>query len=86
MYIMRRNFLVIRTIFYDSEGKPYRQYDARAWDLIDGYPTVTKARMTDLRTKGYTDNEYADIKYNIGLPESIFTERYLRQAPREYLR
>jgi hypothetical protein len=42
--------------------------------------------MTDLQTTGYTDNEYTDVKYNKGLPESIFTERYLRQAPREYLR
>ncbi len=29
--------------------------------------------------------DYSDVKYNLDLPEDIFTERYLRQPP-QYLR
>ena len=35
---------------------------------------------------GYTTLQYSQVEYNIGLPESIFTERYLRRAPRNYLK
>jgi hypothetical protein len=30
--------------------------------------------------------EYVTVDYDVGLPDDIFTERYLRRAPREYLR
>jgi len=42
--------------------------------------------MTDLRTNGNTILEYSDVKYDIGIPEDIFTERYLRKPAREYLK
>jgi len=86
MWIHRSTFLVVKTEYYDRQDKKYRTYEAKEVKTIQGYPTVTKARMTDLRTKGYTDLEYKDVKYDIDLPESIFTERYLRRAPRKYLK
>jgi len=42
--------------------------------------------MTDLRTNGNTIAEYSNIKYDMGIPESIFTERYLRKPARDYLK
>ena len=86
MWIHRKTFLVIRTDYFDKTGRNYRRYQALKVDFIQGYPTVTKARMTDLRTKGYTDLEYTEVKYDIGLPQSIFHERYLRKAPLKYLK
>ena len=95
MWILRKNFLVVRTTYYDEQDKPRRQYDALKWDMIGGYPTVTKARMTDLTSntdqkdpskKAHTLLEYEGVKYDLKLPESIFTERYLRRAPRKYLK
>ena len=55
-------------------------------DTIDGYPTVTQARVTDQRIGGATTMTYEKVEYNIGLPEDIFSERYLRNAPKKYLR
>jgi outer membrane lipoprotein-sorting protein len=86
MWIHRKSFIVVKTEYYDEQDRKYRVYEAKGVKTIQGYPTVTKARMTDLKANGHTDLEYEDVKYNIGVPESIFTERYLRRAPREYLR
>ncbi len=85
-WIHRGTFVVVKTEYYDAQGKKYREYAAEAVETIDGFPTVTKARMSDLRTGGYTILEYKKVKYNVGLPKEIFTERYLRKAPRKYLR
>jgi hypothetical protein len=51
-----------------------------------GYLTVTKAKMEDLQGGGHTTIEYGKVKYDIGLPEGIFTERYLRKPPIEYIK
>ena len=42
--------------------------------------------MKDLNSGGSTINKFTNIKYNIGLKESIFTERFLRRPPREVTR
>ncbi len=86
MWIHRKSFVVVKTEYYDNHGKKYREYTAKEVQEIEGYPTVVKATMSDLRTGGRTDMEYTGVKYNIGLPESIFTERYLRRVPSKYLR
>lgn len=86
MWIHRKSFIVVKTDYYDNQNNKYRSYEALQIKRIQGYPTVTKAKMTDLRTNGNTLLEYTDIKYDIGIPESIFTERYLRKPPRKYLK
>ena len=86
MWIHKVSFVVVKTDYYDKENKKYRTYEALAVDNIQGFPTVTKSKMTDLRTNGYTVLEYSDIQYTIHISEDIFTERYLRKPPRTYLR
>jgi len=86
MWIHRKSFIVIKTDYYDNQNKKYRTYEALEVKQIQGYSTVTKAKMTDLRTNGNTIAEYSNIKYDIGIPESIFTERYLRKPARRYLK
>ena len=86
MWIHKTSFTVVKTDYYDKENKKYRTYEALAVDNIQGFPTVTKSKMTDLRTDGYTILEYSDVKYNIGIAEDIFSERYLRRPPRKYLK
>jgi len=92
MWIHKTTFVVVKTEYYDkpagADGKdpePYRIYEARELKTIDGFPTVTKARMTDHRIGGHTDMEYTTVQYNVGLPDDLFTERYLRRAPKNYL-
>ena len=52
---------------------------------IQGYPTVTKMKASDLNSKGTTVSEFFDIEYDIGLEENIFSERFLKRPPRQYV-
>jgi len=85
-YIHRATFLPVQTDYYDANGRKYREYKALKVEKIQGFNTVTKSRMSDLRLKGNTVTEYEKVKYNVGLPEDVFTERYLKNAPRKYLK
>ena len=86
MWVDRKTMLPVKTEYFDKTGRKYRVYEANEIKTIQGYPTVTKMTMSDLNSGGKTVITYTEIKYNIRLPEKIFTERYLRRAPRRYLR
>ncbi len=86
MWIHRQTFIPVQVDYFDKQGTKYRQAKALKVETIQGYPTVVKSVMKDLREGGQTLLEYSDVTYDIGLPESIFTERYLRSPPRQYLK
>ena len=86
MYIHKATFTVVKTEYFDKQDSKYRVYEALEVKNIDGYPTVVKSRMTDDKIGGSTLMSYSDVKYNTDIPESVFTERYLRKAPYKYLR
>jgi hypothetical protein len=90
MYIHRATFLPLYAYYYDKNGQKYREYQVLEMQTIQDFPTATKARMIDYREQGakpaYTLAEYSNIEYGIDLPDDIFTERYLRTPPRDYLK
>jgi len=86
MWVHRSTFLPVKIEYYNDRGEKYREYEALKVETIQGLPTVTQARMKDLRVGGETVLQYRNVQYDIGLPEEIFTERYLRRAPTQHLR
>jgi outer membrane lipoprotein-sorting protein len=85
-WIHKTTFVVVMQEYYDKDGQKYRTYKALGMKQIDGFWTVTKSEMADLKTKSNTVLEYDNVKYNIGIDEDVFTERYLRRAPQSYLK
>jgi outer membrane lipoprotein-sorting protein len=86
MYIHKDSFIPVQVEYFDAKDNSYRIAKALEVETIQGHPTVTKASMENLKTGSKTVMEYSDVEYDIGLPDDIFTERYLRKPPREYLR
>ena len=88
MYILKGSFVVAHIWYYDANGKKYRTYTVEKWDRdkTHGYPTIERAKMADTEIGGHTVLEYKDVKYNLGLPESLFTERFLKRTPYKFLK
>ena len=84
--IDRDTLLPMRTEYQRADGEVYRRMEVTEVDTIDGYPTGTEARMEDLDSGGYTVTQFRFSDYDIGLPERIFSERSLRNPPRDWLR
>lgn len=85
VWIDKSTFLPTRMEYVDQSGEVYRRIDADEVQEIDGYPTVTTMRVSDLRSGGETVSEFTDVRYDIGVPEDVFTERTLRNPPRKWL-
>lgn len=86
MWIHRDTYLPIQTEYYDKRGEAYRRYTALKVSKPQGFVTVTQSKMEDLRSGGYTTISYSNVTYDAGLPQDIFTERYLRKPPMKYLK
>lgn len=86
MYVHKDSFIPVQTEFYDEGGNKYRVARALKVDTIQGFPTVTEASMENLETGSKTLMRYKRVDYDIGVPEAIFSERYLRTPPTDYLR
>lgn len=84
VWIHRTSFIPVEAK-YESGGEVYRVTKTLAVETIDGFPTVTKSQVSDLRTGSTTVLAFTNVDYDVGLTADLFTERYLRTAPRQFL-
>jgi len=83
VWIDKTNFLPMKTEYLDKNNKKYRLVEALEVQTFNGIPTVTISKASDLSSGSSTLAEFKAIRYDIGLEEKIFSERYLRRPPRE---
>jgi len=86
VWIDRETFLPVRAEYSDPDGNLYRRVTADEIEVIDGHPTVVVSTVEDLNRNSKTVNTFSNIRYDIGLNENIFSERFLRRPPREATR
>jgi outer membrane lipoprotein-sorting protein len=84
--IDRKTYVPMKMEFYDKDDKLYRVIESKKAEKIQDFHTVVQSVVTNLKTGSKTEMEFSDVKYNIGLDDSIFTERYLQRPPREAMR
>ena len=84
-WIDRETFLPMKIEYESLAGYIYRRVEVLGVETIDGNPTVTTSRVSDLAGGGKTDMQFRYIKYDVGLPDQVFTERALRNPPQEWL-
>ncbi|RMF95673.1 MAG: outer membrane lipoprotein-sorting protein [Gammaproteobacteria bacterium] len=84
-WIDRRTFLPMKIEYRNAAGEVYRRVEVEAVTDIQGYPTVTRSRISDLDSGAYTDMEFRFIAYDLGIPAEVFSERSLRHPPRKWL-
>ena len=53
---------------------------------IEGIITMTARSMENVKKGGMTVIEFSKIRYNSGVDNSVFTERFLKNPPRKYIK
>ncbi len=85
-WIDRQTFLPMKIEYTNPAGKVYRRVEVFKVEEFNGYPTVTQSRVSDLLGGGKTDMQFRFIRYDIDVPENVFTERSLRNPPKDWLK
>lgn len=78
-------FMPMKAEYFDAQGNLIRSTEVLEIQEIQGQPTVIKSIARDLVRQGETVMEFSQVRYDVGLTENIFKERYLRKAPRQWL-
>ena len=86
VWIDKQTFLPTKAEYLDKNGKLSRRVAATKVATVQGHPTVMESVAEDLTAGSKTVNTFLDVKYDIGLKDRIFTERFLRRPPREVTR
>ncbi|MBT1449341.1 outer membrane lipoprotein-sorting protein [Glaciecola sp. XM2] len=80
-----KNTMLPMLIDFFKNDNNYRRVEAVSVENIQGFPTVVRSKVSDLSSGAYTLMEFRNISYDIGLTDDIFSERSLRNPPREWL-
>ncbi|TFG39432.1 MAG: outer membrane lipoprotein-sorting protein, partial [Chromatiales bacterium] len=70
-WINRETFLPMKIDYTNAAGDVYRRVEVLAVETIDGHPTVTASRVTDLLSGGKTDMQFRYIAYDVGIPADV---------------
>ena len=85
VWIDRKSFLPRKAEYYDKKKEVYRRVEATRLETVEGHPTVMESEAHDLKLGGHTVMRFSHVDYDIGMKETIFSERFLRRPPREVL-
>jgi len=86
VWIRKGDFLPYKSAYYNQQDQLIRVMEALSIEEIQGKPTVVKSSMKDLERGGETVMEFSNVRYDVGLTENIFEERYLRRPPMEWMK
>jgi hypothetical protein len=94
VYLHKKYYLPVRMEYFKKGGRLYRVIESEQIKEIEAeydgkkivYPTVIKSSARDVDSGSVTQMIFSNIKFNIGLENDIFTERYLRRPPRDAMR
>ncbi|MBU8923320.1 MAG: outer membrane lipoprotein-sorting protein [Bacteroidales bacterium] len=85
-FIDAENRLILKEEYYNAKGELARIFTAERIEEHDGILTPAYRKMENVKKKQYTTVEFSGIRYNVGMKESIFSERFLKNPPREYIK
>lgn len=84
-WIDKAAFLPLKEEYYDRKGELYKVFSADEIKDVKGFPTITKRTMKNLHSGHRTEVSYIKSDYNIGIEDSLFTERFLKQPPKKWI-
>ncbi len=84
-WLDKTDFLPIKEEYYSKRGELYKVFTADEIKTVKGFPTVTKRTMKNLQSGHRTEVTYKKEDYNIGIEDSLFSERFLKQPPKKWI-
>jgi hypothetical protein len=79
-WIVKDIYVVIKVEYYDKKNRLNKVFSAQRLDKIDGIWTIMESEMDDHERRHRTLMKTLAVQYNKGLPDGVFTRRYLANA------
>ncbi len=78
--------LPMEVTYFDKNDNKIRKMEVLKTKDVQGFTTVIHSKITQFSDNSYTEMQFRKVKYDAGLPDSIFAERSLRNPPKAWLK
>lgn len=85
-WIDRERWLPLKEEYFDANNELLRRFTADKVEQTGKYWSVTSRSMENLQSGHRTTVVFQEIGYDVGLKPDVFTERYLRDAPAQWVK
>lgn len=85
-WIDKENFVVRQEEYYDKRNQLYEVFSADEVKQVQGLWTTMRRSMKNVQNGHRTEVSYLTVEYNVGLPDDLFSERYLQNPPGRWIR
>ncbi|MFZ3071660.1 MAG: outer membrane lipoprotein-sorting protein [Thermodesulfobacteriota bacterium] len=82
-WIDKTNFLPLKEEYYDRKDELVKIFTADEIKNVKGFPTVMKRTMKNLKTQHSSEATFTKVDYNMGIEDSLFSERFLKNPPKK---
>jgi len=83
-WVDKGSFVLWKEEYYDKRGSLSRVFTADEVNTIQGFPTTVRRTMKNVQTGHRTEVTYEEVKYNLALADSLFSERSLKNPPKAF--
>ncbi len=80
LWVRKDNYYPVKIEFYDKAGNLWKVMERRQVVQIGKYWYAREMEMRDLKEEHATIMQLKDVQFDLGLPDKLFTRRYLRRA------
>ena len=80
-WVRKDNYFTVQEQYFDKKEKLIKIYTVDELEKVQGLWTIKRMTMKNVQTDHSTAVTYSDVKHNTGIPDSNFTERYLKRMP-----
>jgi len=86
VHIDKNTFIPMTITYFNHNDKAFRKMTVKKTRNIQGFTTVIHSRMDYLSDGSFTEMQFRNVKYNLGIPNTIFSERSLRNPPNNWIK
>ena len=85
LWIDKEYFLPIKEEYYNIQEELYKIFTGEKIEEVNGIWTINKRTIENVKKSHKTIVELSKVNYNVGLPDNLFTERFLKNPPRRWI-
>lgn len=85
-WIDKTTFLPSKVEYYDTRGDLYKVFSADELKEVQGVWTIAKRTMKNVQAGHRTEVAFQEVRYDLKLSDTLFTERFLQSPPPEAVR
>ena len=83
-WIDKDDFLPLKEEYYDKKGELYKVFTANEIKDVKGFPTHEEVHEKPPE-RTHDRSDILEDDYNVGIDDSLFSERFLKQPPKRWI-